>query len=146
DEERRATDSQVEIAGDGEVGGEFGILEMAHAGRTNAGASQFIVEPGGGAAAKIRSDSPMNGRQNLQQHEHYSYQSQRGLQVAASLYCADEPAHGNRESCREQSTNNEENPPANSQAAGGFRKHPCKLQAFARAQPLTHRRHSESAK
>ena len=47
---------EVEVAGDGEVAGELGVFEVAHAGRADAGLGQSVVEPGRGAVAEVGAD------------------------------------------------------------------------------------------
>ena len=56
DVERGTGHAGVELAGDGQVGGELRIFEVTDAGRPHARLGEPIVEPRGGAIAEIRAD------------------------------------------------------------------------------------------
>ena len=69
DGKRGAADTEIEIARNGEVGGEPRVFEVAHTARGDAGAGELIVKPRGETAAEVGADSFMQGRKVLQKNE-----------------------------------------------------------------------------
>ena len=88
--------------------------------RPDAGGGELVVEPGRRPAAEIGADRLMNRRQHLQHYEDDADERQRSRQItAAELDPADQPAHGDREHCRQQPAHDENDPPGDRQALVG---------------------------
>src|SRR5207244_434048 len=136
DGHRRTCDAEIEVASHREVVRELRILEMAHAGRSNTGDSELVVEPSGGPAAKVGSDRLVNRREHLQQHKHCSNQAQWRGQVATALDGSDQPAHGNGEKRWQQPAKNEDRPPSHCKLAARLGQYSGKYPLVPRSQTL----------
>jgi hypothetical protein len=95
---------------------------VAHSGRANTGVGQFVVQPGGGAAAQVGADSLVERRKHLEQHEHHPDQSQGRGQRLATPDRAHEHAHGDGEHRRERAAQQEHGPPRDRQRGIGLRE------------------------
>ena len=56
----------IEVARDGQVAGELGVLEMRDARRADTRFGEPIVEPRGSTVAEVRADRGVNRRQHLE--------------------------------------------------------------------------------
>ena len=67
----------------------FGVLEVAHARRTDARLGQPVVEPGRRAVAEVGAHRLVDRREHLQQDEHHADEGERTGQAAAFLHDRD---------------------------------------------------------
>ena len=127
DAERRTGDAEVEVARHREVRGEGRVLEMSHPRGAYAGDRQLIIEPCGGAAAEIRTDSMMQRGQRLEQYENRAHGQQRHRERGAALHGADQHAHRDGKQCRKQSAKAERRPPGDREPAIRFKQNAGEL-------------------
>ncbi len=128
--ERWPGDPQVELAGHGEVVGERGVLEMAHAGWPHACLGEPIVEPGGGAIAEVGANHGMDRGEHLEQHEPRAGEGERRRQIIMALDRANEHAHGDGEGRRQHSAQGQHEPPRACEGAIGLREDAEELPLF----------------
>jgi len=131
---------EVEVARDGEVAGERGILEVPHARRTHTGFGEPVVEPRGRAIAEIRAYRLMNRAEHLKQHEDRAGKRKRAGERIAALHGADEHAHRNRERRRQGPSQQEGYPPSGGEAKIRLWQNAEELPFLALGQRLQHDR------
>ena len=102
DRQRRPGHAEVELASDGEVVAELGILEVADARRVDAGVGELVVEPGGGAVAEVVAHREVERREHLEQHEHDAHEGERAAERVVGVHRTHERAHRHREGRRQQ--------------------------------------------
>ncbi len=141
DRERRAGHAEVEVAGRGEVGGEVGILEVADAGRVDAGVGEPVVQPRGQPVAQVGPDRLVQRAEHLQRHEHQPHRHQRPCERVAALHRPDEHAHGDGEHGREHAPGHEHGPPQHGQRPVGAGQHREELPLLALSESTDHRCH-----
>ena len=86
--QRRAGDAEVEVARDGEVGGELGVLEVRDAGGAVRRGHQPVVEIRRGAAAEVGADREVQRREHLEEHEHDADRGERSGERARRVCTA----------------------------------------------------------
>ena len=145
DEQRRAGDAEIEIPGHREVADEPGVLEVAHAGRADAGSREAVVQPRRGAAPEIGADGVVNRREHLQQDEHDADEPERRRQVVTPLDRSHQAPHRDGEQCGQRPAQHEERPPRDGQRAVGLWQHARERPLLTRAQPLDHQSRSPAS-
>ena len=83
DRQRRSGDAEVEVAGDGEVGDEVGVLEVRDAERRGGRGHEPVVEIRRGPAAEVGADREVQRREHLEEHEHDADRGERPGERAA---------------------------------------------------------------
>ena len=141
--ERRSRDSQVKVARHAEVRGHLGVLEVPHPRQAHAGQRQAVVEPRGGSVSQVGADRSVNGRQDLQRHEHGSHDSQRASEWPAILDRPYQHSYRDGEDGRQNSAQDEHGPPGRSQPRIRSLQSAEELQLLPRTQVFQHWRSSE---
>src|SRR5688572_5351508 len=84
---------------------------MTHAGWTHTRLGQPIVKPRCRAVSQIVADGVMYWREDLEQNEQHSDESERACQAAPLLHGIDQNAHRHRKSGWEDAAKNQDGPP-----------------------------------
>ena len=138
DAQRRTGHAEVEIARNGQVGGERRILEVRHPRRAHTGFGQPVVEPCGSSIAEIRADSLVNGSEHLEQAKHAADKGQRNGEIVAALHGAHEQTHRDGEHRREHAAENEHDPPGDGEKVVRLRQHAEELPLITLTQTPQH--------
>lgn len=119
---RRAGLPLVELARDFQVLGQRRVLEVTDPGWLDAGAGEFVVEPGGDQTAEVCTDGLVDRHQDLQQHERDADSSERPGQPVAVLDRPDQMTHRDSEEGRQQTAHDQQQPPERGQRCAGARQ------------------------
>ena len=133
--QRRPGHAEVEVARDGEVGGERRILQVCHTRRADAHLGQAVVEKRRGAIAEVVADRRLNRRQHLQQDEDDADDAERTRQAVAALDGADQDPHRNGEQRRQDAVQQHDRPPRQRESRVGLRQRREEHPLFSTAEP-----------
>ena len=148
DRQRRAGHAEIEVARDRQVARQRRILEVSDSGRAHACLGEAVVQPRGGAVAKVRADRLMNRTQDLKEDEDGAGKRERGRERMAALHGADEHAHRDRERRGQDAAQQENRPPCRGQRRIGLRQDGEELPLLTVGQTTQHERilpHNESS-
>ena len=136
--EGRSGHAEVEVASDLEITRQLGVLEVADAGRVDAGIGELVVEPRRGAVAQVRADRGVDRGQHLQEHEHRTEGTQRAGELVAPLDRPDHHTGGDGQQGGQHAAQREDGPPEGGQPTVGLGDHPGEAPLLTGAQAADH--------
>jgi hypothetical protein len=120
--QRRTGHAEIEIASDGQVGGQPRILEVGKAGRMHACGSQPVVEERRHAIAQVVADRRLHRGQHLDEHEQHARDRQRHTQRPATLDRGDEHARRDGKQHGHDAVQDDHGPPRERERCVGARQ------------------------
>src|SRR5581483_7215222 len=106
-----------EVSRHREIARQVRCLEVADARRAHAGRRELVVEPCCGTGAEVGTEGLVQGREDVEQHEHDADDRERCGERRALLNGADQYAHRDREEGGEEASEYQDRPPRDRQRA-----------------------------
>ena len=143
---RRSGHPAVELTRGGQVVGQFGILEVADAGRIDTAVDQAFVEPGRQQIAEVHADRGQDRADDQHQHEDHADEGQGRGEPVAGLDGADRQAGRHREDGGQRTAEHQQDPPGGGEPGVGPGKRGEELPLLPGPQPFDHAKDSATAR